>query len=351
MGDVSAGLTDMWRSVLLFLPKALAFAAILVLGWIIARAVRKLVDRALERVGFDRAVQRGGIGRALARSRYDASDILARLAYYALVLLTLQLAFGVWGPNPVSDLIAGVVAWLPKAFVAIVIVVVAAAIAGAVKDLITGALGGLSYGPFLANLASWFIVGLGIIAALNQVDIATTVTTPVLIAMLATVSGILIVGVGGGLVRPMSQRWERWLDRAASESQAIKERARAFSAGHGDVSRRMADQSAADAMAADATAADTTASDAGATAGGGTSADDATMAMAAAGGTRAGGAGNGAGVPSYEPAPDRQAGHGGATTGQAAFEPRPIATSQTYESGNASGGSIEDTQRVDSSDR
>ena len=46
------------------------------------------------------------------------------------------------------------------------------------------------------------------IAALNQVGIATTVTQPVLIAVLATVAGILIVGVGGGLVRPMQQRWD-----------------------------------------------------------------------------------------------------------------------------------------------
>ncbi|WP_461174821.1 hypothetical protein M1D93_09375 [Arthrobacter sp. Z1-9] len=35
-----------------------------------------------------------------------------------------------------------------------------------------------SYGKALANIASIFILGIGIIAALNQVDIATTVTTP-----------------------------------------------------------------------------------------------------------------------------------------------------------------------------
>lgn len=233
MGDFRAGLTDMWRSVLLFLPKALVFVAILIVGWIVARTARKLVNRALDRVGFDRAVQRGGIGRALARGDYDVSDILARLAYYGLLLLTLQLAFGVWGPNPVSDLITAVVAWLPKAFVAIIIVVVAAAIGGAVKDLITGALGGLSYGHMVAKLASWFIIGLGVIAALNQVGIATTVTTPVLIAALATVAGILIVGVGGGLVRPMAQRWDRWLDRAESESHLIKEQTKGYLAGRG----------------------------------------------------------------------------------------------------------------------
>ena len=233
---------DAFRSVMLFLPKAVAFIAILVAGWLIAKAVLKIVDKVLERVHFDRAVERGGIKTALARSKYDASDIVAKLAYYAVLLVTLQLAFGIWGPNPISDLIAGVVAWLPRAFIAIVIVVVAAAIARAVKDIISSALGGLSYGRVLANIASVFILGLGIIAALNQIGVATAVTTPVLIAVLATVAGILIVGVGGGLVKPMQSRWDGWLDRAAEESRAVQEHRRARAAGQGDMNRQMADR-------------------------------------------------------------------------------------------------------------
>jgi hypothetical protein len=164
------------------------------------------------------------------------------LAYYAVLLFTLQFAFGVWGPNAISDLIRGVISWLPRAFVAIVIVVIAAAIANAVRDLVTGALGGLSYGKILGDLTAVFILALGIIAALNQVGIATTVTTPVLIAVLATVAGILIVGVGGGLVKPMQDRWGGWLDRMAEESRAIREQRQAQGAGRGDYERQMADR-------------------------------------------------------------------------------------------------------------
>ncbi len=254
--DIGAALTDMWRSVLLFVPKALAFIAILIIGFFVAKFVLKVVDRVLERVGFDRAVERSGLGRTLARARYDASDILARLAYYTVLLFTLQLAFGVWGPNAISDLISAVISWLPRAFVAILIIVVAAAIAAAVRDLITGALGGLSYGRLIANVVSIFIIALGVIAALNQVGIATTVTQPVLVAVLATVAGILIVGVGGGLVRPMQRRWEGWLDRMATESAVIRERAKAYQAERAEEERRKveeerrrADESAAAAAA------------------------------------------------------------------------------------------------------
>ncbi|HEX5595976.1 MAG TPA: hypothetical protein VFX61_08185 [Micromonosporaceae bacterium] len=245
--DIGAAVTDMWRAVLLFVPRAIAFIAILVIGWLVARSVLKIVDTVLERVGFDRLIDRSGVGRALERTKYDASDILAKLAYYAVLLFTLQLAFGVWGPNAISSLISAVVAWLPRAFVAIVIVIVAAAIANAVRDLISSSLGGLSYGRLVSDLAAVFILALGVIAALNQVGIATTVTTPVLIAVLATVAGILIVGVGGGLVKPMQQRWEDWLQRMAVESRAIRERAQA--AGRSDTQRKMAEQQRAGAPA------------------------------------------------------------------------------------------------------
>lgn len=243
--DFQQGFSDAWSSVATFVPQLVGFLVILLIGWIIARVVAKIVDKVLERVGFDRLVERGGVERMLSRSKYDASDILAKLAYYAILLITLQLGFGVFGPNPVSDLINGIVAWLPRLAVAILIVCIAGAIAHAVSELVTNALGGLSYGPMIGRIATVFIWGIGIIAALNQIGVATAVTTPVLIAVLATLGGILVVGVGGGLVRPMQQRWESWLGGLEEELPAMRGHAEAYQRGREDASRereRMAGQ-------------------------------------------------------------------------------------------------------------
>lgn len=215
-------LNELWVAVALYVPKIVMFLLILVIGWIVAKVLGKAADKILERVGFDRAVERGGVKRALAKSQYDASSIVGRLVYYTLILFVLQLAFGVFGPNPVSDLLTRVIAFLPSIVVAIVIVVLAAAIATAVRELIANTIGGLSYGKILANIAAAFILGLGIIAALNQVGIATSVTLPVLITVLATIGGILVVGVGGGLIKPMQARWESYLGTMESETQNIK---------------------------------------------------------------------------------------------------------------------------------
>lgn len=236
--DLGAVLTDSLRAVALLVPKVLVFLAIAAVGWIAARVVQKACGVVLERVGFDRAVERGGLRHFLGRTPYTARALVARLVFYAVMLIALQAAFGVFGPNPVSDMINTVVGWLPRAAVAIVIVVVAAAIARAAKDIVGTALGALPYGRVLGAVCSYFVLGLGGIAALNQIGVALTVTLPVLITVLATVGGILVVGAGGGLVKPMQQRWERWLSRAEDQSAEIAEHARAYAAGRTDTSTR-----------------------------------------------------------------------------------------------------------------
>ncbi len=223
--DVGQTFDDAIQAIVDFVPQLLLFLLILVIGWFIARLLRTLVRKILQRLRFDQTVQRGGLGRALENTRYDASGLLSDIVYYALLLIVLWIAFGVFGDNPVSDLLDSIIRWLPQLFVAIIIVVIAAAIARVVRDLLGGVLSGLSYGPMLANITSWFIIALGVIAALNQVGVATTVTTPILIAALAAAVGVVVVGVGGGLVRPMQARWERWLDRAAAERPARREAA------------------------------------------------------------------------------------------------------------------------------
>ncbi|GAA1161386.1 hypothetical protein GCM10009630_69610 [Kribbella jejuensis] len=228
---------DAVHAVITFLPKFVLFLVILFIGWLVATALRKLVNVALGRVGFDRAVERGGVGRALAQSKYDASGLIAALIYYAVLLIALQFAFGVFGQNPVSDLLASIVRWLPRAVVAIVIVVVAAAIANALRDLVGSALSALSYGQLIAKVVQIFVIALGVIAALNQIGVATAVTTPVLIAVLATVGGVIVVGMGGGMVRPMQRRWDRWLDRAEQDFPNARAREQAYQRGREDAER------------------------------------------------------------------------------------------------------------------
>src|SRR2546428_2300305 len=123
--------------------RLLFFLAILTAGWFVARLLRKAVRRGLR--------------------RFRAGEPVASLLWYAVLLVAVHIGYAAFGPNPVREPI-------------VVIVVVAAAIARAAYDLVSAALGRLPYGPLLSRGTQVTITGLGVIAALNQVGVATTVT-------------------------------------------------------------------------------------------------------------------------------------------------------------------------------
>ncbi|QNG37013.1 hypothetical protein F1C76_10790 [Geodermatophilaceae bacterium NBWT11] len=222
MGDSFRNALD---NVVAFLPALLLFIIILAIGYFIAKALEKVLVKVLEKVGFDRAVERGGIKKALQNSQYDASQILAKIVFYAVMLFVLSTAFGVFGQNPISDYLSAIIGYLPKVFVAILILVIAAAIAAGVKLLVQNTLGSLSYGKILANVASTVILALGVIAALNQLEIAQNVVNAVLYATLAALVGVVVVAVGGGGIVPMRQRWENALSKVEAEAPNMKREA------------------------------------------------------------------------------------------------------------------------------
>ena len=225
--DYQGGIENAWSNVITFVPKLLAALLILLVGYFVAKVVAGILNKVLERVGFDRVVERGGVRQVLARSKYDASDILAKLVFWTIMLLVLQLAFGVFGANPVSDLLRGLIAYLPNVFVAILILVIAAAIARAVTDLLSNLLGTVQGGQVLAKGAGVAILVFAIFAALDQLNIAPRIVTGLWYALLAAVVGSVIVAVGGGGIRTMQRYWERAAGSAESRGPELRDQVRA----------------------------------------------------------------------------------------------------------------------------
>ena len=224
--DLQTGTGSAIASVLAFVPRLLAFVAILVVGYLVARLVQRVLLAGLSRLGVDRALARGGISQALARADIDVGGVLSRLVFYGLVLVVLQLAFGVFGPNPVSELLQRLLAFIPRVVVALVLIVVAAVVARAVREIVSALIGGLSYGGALAVAAQALILGIGVFAALDQLAIAPTIVTGLFYALLAMIVGVTVVAVGGGGIAPMRQRWERALTRVDGEATRMREEAR-----------------------------------------------------------------------------------------------------------------------------
>ena len=199
----------------------MGFLVILLIGYVVAKLLSRLVDQLLERVGFDRWVERGSLKSALERSRLDASDILGVVTFWSVFLIALQLAFGVFGPNPVSDLLHGLIVYLPNVFVAVVILVIAAALAKVVTDLLGATWGAATGGAWIARAAGFAVLLVGIFAPLDQLKIAPAIVNGLYYAILAIIVGSAIVAVGGGGIQTMGY-WERTSQSLESKTREIK---------------------------------------------------------------------------------------------------------------------------------
>ncbi len=135
--DFTQPVEDGFRTVTTFVPKLIGALLILALGYLIAKAVAKVLDRVLERVGFDRAVERGGIKQALSRSSYDASDIVSKIVFYVIFIPFLSAAVGTLGIQALQQPLAQFIALLPRILVAVILVVIGSVVAGAAKRLRT----------------------------------------------------------------------------------------------------------------------------------------------------------------------------------------------------------------------
>lgn len=223
--DLEQGLEDAWAHVATFAPKLLGFFLILLIGYFVAKALSKAADAVLERVGFDGWVERGSIKAAFDRSKTDASDLIGVVVFWTVFLITLQLAFGIWGPNPISDLLAGVIAYLPKLIVAVVILVIAAMLAKVVTDVLTPMLGAVQGGRTIARLAGLAILVVGVFAALDELEIAPAIVHGLFYALLIAIVGSVVVAFGGGGIPVAREYLARWSVRASDTAREIRENA------------------------------------------------------------------------------------------------------------------------------
>jgi hypothetical protein len=218
----TVGLETAWMNLMDFLPKALAFVVTLAVGWFVATFIGNLITKGLRKAGFDRIVERGGIRQALASGGLDAAELVGKLAFFTMFLFVLQLGFGFFGPNPISQLLTRMIAFLPNVFVALAIVVLGAYIASFVKQIIFAALGGLSYGKTLSTIASGAIMVVAIFAALNQLSIAPEIVNGLYYAVLAIIVGSSVIAIGGGGIQPMRVQWEKAMQKVEQEAPRLQ---------------------------------------------------------------------------------------------------------------------------------
>ena len=184
-----------------FLPRLVGFLIILLIGWLIARAVKILLVKGLQAVGIDRALAGGSAGPYVERVMPDArpSEIIGTIVFWFLFLGVIAIAVSQLGIEALDNFVQAIAAYLPNVVVAILIFVLAGAIAAAVTGLVSRTLGDTPTGKIAATAAPVLIMGIATFMILDQLNIAPAIVEITYIALLGSVAlGMAIAfGLGG----------------------------------------------------------------------------------------------------------------------------------------------------------
>ncbi len=221
-------LLDPVRAVMLqigaFLPRlAVAIVAVLA-GWLLAKAARFAVVKALRAINFNVLTERAGLDGFLHQGgiRSDTTDVFGVLVYWLVVLAALVIAFNTLGLNYITELLRQVVLFVPRLMVALVILAFgsyfARFIAGAVMAYCRNV--GIQDGDLLGRIAQYAIVAFVVLIALEQMQIGGEIVRYSFLILLGGTVFALALAFGLGGQRWAAELLERWWPRGDADARS-----------------------------------------------------------------------------------------------------------------------------------
>lgn len=203
--DVIVGsLQNLWLEFANFVPNLIAAIVVLIIGLIVAAGLAALVEKIFETLRLDPFLEKLGLKPFFERAgmKLRASYFLGRLVYWFIVIAFLLAVTQTLGLYALSLFLTSVVTYLWQSVLAAVLIMLAALVlASFLRKIVTASVMSAKLGAarFLGALTWWAVVVFGLLAALQQLNIASAIIQTLVtgfIAMLALAGG-LAFGLGG----------------------------------------------------------------------------------------------------------------------------------------------------------
>jgi small-conductance mechanosensitive channel len=180
---------NLTRYVTDFVPRALTGIVILLVGWLVAKLIQRLLQGILGKIKFDEFLERLGITAMLTRAalRDHPSRFVPRIIYYVIVILFVRMAAIAVGLNEIADAINAMLAYVPSVFAAIIILLFGNVIAQFAGNAVAQSAdnSGIEYSKALGRLVSAVIVFLVMVFALAQLKIDMSIVNSVVLIVFA----------------------------------------------------------------------------------------------------------------------------------------------------------------------
>ncbi len=208
---VVRSLTDLWAQFIGFLPNLIAALIVFFVGWAIAIAVGRLIEKLFVVLRINTAFENiKGLKKATAQAGLNLNipRLLGEIGKWFLLIVTLLASTDILGLQQVSEFLRSVLLYIPNVVVAALILIISVILANFVYKTVLASVNaaGFSSGGTIAAISKWSILVFALLAALLQLQVATQLLQTFLTAFFAMVAiaGGLAFGLGG---KDLAAKW------------------------------------------------------------------------------------------------------------------------------------------------
>lgn len=200
---ITLSLLELWERFIIFTPSLIGAILVFLFGLVVAVVLEKLAEKLLQTLRVDKALERLGMTQRFSDYglQLNLAAFLGGIVKWFLVLVFLMAATDILGLPQVTNFLNSVLLYLPNVVVAVIILTIVFLLGNFVYGLVKGSTmaAGVVSATLVAAISRWAIIIFGILAALIQLGIATSLVNTLfmgLVAMLALAGG-LAFGLGG----------------------------------------------------------------------------------------------------------------------------------------------------------
>ena len=207
--QLTESLREAGRSLGEWVPKIIGALIVFIIGWIIARFLRRIIRKFFELPGVVNFFEKVGIEGALRNTGYTSAKLVANFVYIFLMLFVLLLTFQALGVQPIVDLLERFIAFLPFIFVAIAIVLIATWVGRLVADLVRPWAESQNM-TWLPQIVLFGFALFGVITALNLLNIGL-VANIIVTSFLGGLGIAFAIAFGIGGIDTAKKWWNKYL--------------------------------------------------------------------------------------------------------------------------------------------
>ena len=225
--NLTASITNAWESfavtIVAYLPQIIGAIIILALGWILARFIRYLITKILQKLQFEKLTEKAGVGELLRKGEIyrSPSNLIGLVVYWFILVLVFIAAMDALGLPVVSEALDNIFLYIPNVVAALVVLVLGFLFGNLISSVVRTAAANaeIAESEILAKTAQYSIIVFSVLIALHQLGIAQQLVTAALIIGFGAFSLALALAFGLGGRELAAEKLKKW-----SENQKPKQK-------------------------------------------------------------------------------------------------------------------------------